>query len=65
MRRKTWIVIAVAVVVVAAVALALWLTLGQSRTSSKTSVPTQGTVVVTRGDISNTLVVYGRVVSKQ
>ncbi|MCX6101516.1 MAG: HlyD family efflux transporter periplasmic adaptor subunit [Candidatus Bipolaricaulota bacterium] len=64
MKRRTWILIAAAVVVVAA-GLTLWLTLGRSQGTSKTPSAAQSAVTVRRGDISNSLVVYGSVVPKQ
>ncbi len=65
MRRRTWVVIIVAAAVVAGVGLALWLTLGRSHGSSQADAATKSTVAVTRGDITNSLVVYGNVVPKQ
>ncbi len=64
MKRRIWILIAAAAVVVAA-GLTLWLTLGRSHVTSKTASAAQSAVTVRRGDISNSLVVYGSVVPKQ
>jgi multidrug efflux pump subunit AcrA (membrane-fusion protein) len=65
MKRKTWWIVGTAIVVVAGVALALALTLGRSKEAAETTATTQTTVAVKRGDITNTLVVYGSVVPKQ
>jgi len=62
-KRKTWRILAVAVVVVA-VGLALGLTLGRSRRTADAGT-SRTTVVVERGDITNTLVAYGTVEPKQ
>ena len=64
MKRRVWIIIGAAAVMVA-VGLTLWLTIGQSHTTSKTAAAAQSAVTVKRGDISNSLVVYGSVVPKQ
>jgi multidrug efflux pump subunit AcrA (membrane-fusion protein) len=64
MRKRTWIIMAAAVVLVA-VGLTLWLTLGRSRDTSQANGAAQSAVTVRRGDVSNSLVVYGSVVPKQ
>jgi len=62
-KRKTWRILVVAAVVVA-VGLALGLTLGRSRRTADAGT-SRTTVVVERGDITNTLVAYGTVEPKQ
>jgi membrane fusion protein, macrolide-specific efflux system len=64
MKRKTkWIVIGAAAFVVIGLVLGLWF--GVWHKTTKTSAAAQATVTVSKGNIANSLVVYGSVVAKQ
>jgi multidrug efflux pump subunit AcrA (membrane-fusion protein) len=63
-KRKTWLIVVVAVVVIA-VGITLWFVLGHSVGESNRAAQGSATIAVTRGDIVETLTVYGEVIPKQ